>query len=196
MDFITAGDYKNYLARMFQFDWTKVCLIMIASAIFFLLIYTITQWKHLNFWGICVCMLLGVYMGCVAGVTLYNRTPTGVHRANLDLFWSYRAYFETGSRIRIVEGVCNIVMLVPFGILVPILLRWTRNFAVFFLCDLAFTVFIEGMQYYTTRGLFELDDIFNNALGGVAGFLIFSIIYTIIRDCRRLFCRRHMCREY
>ena len=161
MDFITAGDYKNYLARMFQFDWTKVCLIMIASAIFFLLIYTITQWKYLSFQGICVCMLLGVYMGCVAGVTLYNRTPTGVHRANLDLFWSYRAYFETGSKIRIVEDV-----------------------------------FIEGMQYYTTRGLFELDDIFNNALGGIAGFLIFSMIYMVIRDCRRLFCRRHMCREY
>ena len=132
MDFITAGDYKNYLARMFQFDWTKVCLVMIASAIFFLLIYTITQWKYLSFRGIGVCMLLGVYMGCVAGVTLYNRTPSGVHRANLDLFWSYREYFETGSKIRIVENVCNIVMLVPFGILVPLLLRWTRNFVVFF----------------------------------------------------------------
>ena len=119
-----------------------------------------------------------------------------MHRANLDLFWSYRAYFETGSKIRIVEDVCNIVMLVPFGILVPILFRWARDFAVFFLCDLAFTVFIEGMQYYTTRGLFELDDIFNNALGGIAGFLIFSMIYMVIRDCRRLFCRRHMCREY
>ncbi len=169
MDFITAGDYKNYLARMFQFDWTKVCLVMIASAIFFLLIYTITQWKYLSFrgigvcmllgvymgcvagvtlynrtpsgvhrvnleiytitqWkylsfrGIGVCMLLGVYMGCVAGVTLYNRTPSGVHRVNLELFWSYREYFETGSKIRIVENVCNIVMLVPFGILVPLLL--------------------------------------------------------------------------
>ena len=173
MDFITAGDYKNYLARMFQFDWTKVCLVMIASAIFFLLIYTITQWKYLSFRGIGVCMLLGVYMGCVAGVTLYNRTPSGVHRVNLELFWSYREYFETGSKIRIVENVCNIVMLVPFGILVPLLLRWTRNFVVFFFCDLAFTVFIEGMQYYTTRGLFELDDILIMHLAVSQDFLFF-----------------------
>ena len=196
MDFITTGYYKSYLARMFQFDWTKVCLIMIASAVFFLIVYTVTQWRYLSFGGVGVCLLLGVYMGCIAGLTLYNREPNGVHKVNLDLFWSYRSYFETGSTIRIVEDICNIAMLIPFGILVPMLLRWTRNFFAFIVYDVAFTVFIECMQYYTTRGLFELDDIFNNAVGGMIGFIIFCICFSFIREFRKLVCRRNMCRQY
>lgn len=181
---------------MFQFDWTKVCLIMIASAVFFLIVYTLTQWRYLSFAGVGVCLLLGVYMGCVAGLTLYNREPSGIHKVNFDLFWSYRSYFETGSTIRIVEDICNIVMLIPFGILVPMLLRWTRKFSVFIVYDIAFTVFIECMQYYTTRGLFELDDIFNNAVGGMVGFIIFCILFSFIREFRKLFCRRSVCRQY
>ena len=180
MDFITEGYYKDYLARMFRFDWKKVLMIMMLAAVLFFIVYLVTEWRHIHLSGLGICILVGIYMGCVAGVTLYNRTPSGTHNINLDLFWSYRAYLTSGSRIRLVEIVCNIIMFIPFGILIPMLFSWTRNFFVFMVYNAAFTVFIESAQYYTTRGLFELDDIFNNALGGMIGFFIFYIIYKFI----------------
>lgn len=177
-------EQKDYLKRLFQFDWKWVCLIMAASAVAFFMIYVITSWRHIAFSGFLMCILVGTYMGCVAGVTLFNREPTGFTRMNLDLFWSYRTVLETHSSKVMVEIICNIAMCIPFGIMIPLLLRWTRNFFVFLLCDVAFTVFIESVQYITTRGLFELDDIFNNALGGIIGYLVFYLCYKMAEGIR------------
>jgi len=177
-------EQKDYLKRLLQFDWKWVCLIMAASAVAFFMVYVITSWRHIAFSGFLMCILVGIYMGCVAGVTLFNREPTGFTRMNLDLFWSYRTVLETHSSKMMVEIICNIVMCIPFGIMIPLLLRWTRNFFVFLLCDVAFTVFIESVQYITTRGLFELDDIFNNALGGIIGYLVFYLCYKMAEGIR------------
>lgn len=177
-------EQKDYLTRMFQFDWKKVCFVMAVSACVFFFVYMVTCWRHLSLSGCLLCVFIGVYMGCVAGLTLFNREPTGTPRINLDLFWSYRAVLETHSSRRLVEIVCNIAMCVPFGIMIPLLLRWARNFFVFLFLDLGFTLFIETAQYYTTRGLFELDDIFNNALGGVIGFLAFYFCYRAAETIR------------
>ncbi len=183
MDFIFY-EQKDYLKQMFQFNWKWVCLVMAAAAVAFFLVYVVTGWRHVAFSGFLLCILIGIYMGCVAGLTLFNREPTGTARMNLDLFWSYRAVLETHSSKRLVEIICNIAMCVPFGIMIPLLLRWTRNFFVFLLCDVAFTVFIESVQYITTRGLFELDDIFNNALGGIIGYLVFYLCYKLAEGIR------------
>ena len=77
-------EQKDYLKRLFQFDWKWVCLIMAASAVAFFMIYVITSWRHIAFSGFLMCILVGIYMGCVAGVTLFNREPTGFTRMNLD----------------------------------------------------------------------------------------------------------------
>lgn len=177
-------EQKDYLKRLFEFDWKWVCVVMAASALAFFLVYVITGWRHLAFSGILLCILIGIYMGCVSGVTLFNREPTGIPRMNLDLFWSYRAVLENHSSKLFVEIICNIIMCIPFGIMIPLLLRWARNFFLFLLCDVAFTVFIESVQYITTRGLFELDDIVNNALGGIIGYFVFYLCYVIAEGIR------------
>ena len=74
----------------------------------------------------------------------------------------------------------NVFMLVPLGAMLPILnakFRSVKNTAI---AGLLFSMFIEFTQYYTGRGLFEVDDILHNTLGAVTGYFFYIIFSRII----------------
>lgn len=73
-------------------------------------------------------------------------------------------------------------MFVPLGILLPLCSRWHKKFYRTYLTGLAFTIAIELIQLVSRRGIFELDDIFNNLLGTMIGYGIYRLcswIYSI-----------------
>lgn len=76
-------------------------------------------------------------------------------------------------------------MLVPFG---SFLGYRFKRMAIFqaAVSGSAFSVFIELTQYFTGRGLLELDDVFNNTFGTVIGFVFIKLII-IYRDYKRAF---------
>jgi glycopeptide antibiotics resistance protein len=47
------------------------------------------------------------------------------------------------------------------------------------------TLFIEGFQYLAKLGIFELDDLFHNTLGGMIGYSLFMFGYTIIKGYKK-----------
>ena len=63
-------------------------------------------------------------------------------------------------------------MLFPLGILVPLCIRKADNVKKVALAGLFVSFAIEVAQLITTRGYFELDDIFHNTLGAFLGGLI------------------------
>ena len=75
----------------------------------------------------------------------------------------------------------NIIAFIPFGML----LRWARNknttFVQALLYSLGFTLAIETVQYITTLGVFDIDDIIMNTLGGVIGYCIYYVTAKLIR---------------
>lgn len=75
----------------------------------------------------------------------------------------------------------NIIAFVPFGML----LRWVRNKNTTFWNALAyslgFTLLIETAQYITKLGVFDIDDIILNTLGGIIGYCIYYITAKILR---------------
>lgn len=75
----------------------------------------------------------------------------------------------------------NIIAFIPFGML----LRWARNknttFLQAFLYSLVFTFTIETAQYITKLGVFDVDDIIMNTLGGVIGYGIYYVTAKLIR---------------
>ena len=85
---------------------------------------------------------------------------------SLDLFWSYRRFFtNTILREQIIN---NIWLFVPFG---AILYRlWPKGYVV--LIPSLLSLAIEVMQLVLRTGVFELDDIVSNSLGGLIGVLV------------------------
>ena len=69
----------------------------------------------------------------------------------------------------------NILMLIPWGILIPAMTKHMRNFLKTVLAGMLFSCLIEAMQYITGRGLTEIDDVINNTLGAAAGYGLYSL---------------------
>lgn len=100
----------------------------------------------------------------------YNLEPF----CEIKRFIKYRSALSTESVMLNLVG--NVVAFVPFGMLI----RWVRNkktgFFVAFFYSFAFTFIIETIQYITKSGVFDIDDIIMNTVGGLIGYIIYRIL--------------------
>lgn len=101
------------------------------------------------------------------------------------LFWSY--YIIDSAKENIIEeNVMNVVAFLPIGALIAMSfnkLRWYHAT----LFGLLLSTIIEILQYSLKRGQFEFDDVFNNTLGCLIGYLIIKggiSIYKFLRQQR------------
>ena len=94
----------------------------------------------------------------------------------IELFWEYKKLFETHSRYWVGQIGGNIIMLMPLGFMLPLISKKFKKFMPDVLTGFLLSCFIETTQYFTGRGLFEFDDIFNNTLGCFIGFFIYNIL--------------------
>ena len=80
----------------------------------------------------------------------------------------------------LIQFYLNIVVFVPFGYLLPYAFRWFRErvrLRPALVCFLLSFV-TENLQLITRRGLYDLDDIISNTIGGFAGaFLYIAFAY-------------------
>ena len=118
----------------------------------------------------------GIYLFAVLWYTVLRRSP-GYYPGKYELFWSYRLWFagewEYGRAI-----LANIAMFAPFGFLLTALREGAgerKKLLPVLLLSLAFSVFIEVMQFALMRGSFEFDDLCNNVCGALLGALLFRL---------------------
>ena len=118
-----------------------------------------------------VTALLTLYVYTVIGITLLSRTSDPARVVNLRLFSSFDS---TVVDPRYVYE--NLLLFVPFGILLYLLADLFRHawvmFLVGFLCSLA----IEVVQLVTGLGCFILDDILTNVTGMMAAYLVCRLL--------------------
>ena len=132
---------------------------------------------------ICALSML-VYLYCVLNITLIDRTP-GMRRHVFRPLWEVSTMLKSGNYTYWSgQIVGNLIMLLPFGFMLPVMSDRFKNIRTAAAAGLIFSMFIEFTQYYTGRGLFESDDIMHNTIGACIG----CIIYIIISN--RLFGRR------
>lgn len=99
----------------------------------------------------------------------YNLTPF----AEIHRYLTFKEFFTWENLITNLAG--NILIFVPLGILIPIIRKKkTGIFLVTFL-TFSFSLFIEGVQLFTKVGVFDVDDLIMNTVGGILGYLIFWI---------------------
>lgn len=121
--------------------------------------------------------LLLAYTVFIVYMTLMFRTA-GSSRGRFELFWAYRSFFT--SKYTRQQIIYNILLFVPLGSILAALKGKKPTGWLLLLLPVFLSFVIECTQYYTGLGTFELDDVFNNGIGGVVGFLISAGLTSVV----------------
>lgn len=70
----------------------------------------------------------------------------------------------------------NIMMMIPFGFLLPVFFKPARNFFCCIPLGFMFSVCLEYAQYLSKRGYLQTDDVVMNVLGTLIGFWAFVLL--------------------
>jgi len=66
----------------------------------------------------------------------------------------------------------NMVLLIPFGYIFPIVSKQAKKWWFFILVTLIFILSIEAMQYFSMSGTLDVDDVLLNFVGAMIGYLL------------------------
>lgn len=128
-----------------------------------------------------VLMGLLCYYCFILCALLFFGGPFGMERSwggavNLQPMYSVRRYLihyrRTGSLVSLFNLVGNVMLLVPLGVMLPILFRSLRRFWIAIPVLALLGVGIEALQWWFGVGVADVDDAILNGLGAVSGFLL------------------------
>lgn len=113
----------------------------------------------------------------IYAMTLLDRIDSGEPSLNLQLFWTWKKAIFEGSQYHWYLIIGNILLFIPFGVTFSLMLpKKTRKWWLVTLVGLLVSIVIEGAQYYLHLGLCELDDVFHNTLGMLAGYGLVTLM--------------------
>ena len=123
---------------------------------------------------------LSLYIYIVLGITLMSRKTDSYMHINLQLFSSFDKTLVAPKYL-----YENIIMLIPFAILLYMLASPFRSIGISLLIGFFFSFAIECVQLVTRLGSFMVDDIWTNTLGMLIGFSICRLVSTIWNTMRK-----------
>ena len=99
--------------------------------------------------------------------------------AEINRYLNNTEYFTWENLLTNLAG--NILIFAPMGILIPIMRKkrtgvFTVTFSSFLL-----SLFIETVQLVSRVGVFDVDDLFMNTIGGILGYIVFRIGMAFLR---------------
>jgi glycopeptide antibiotics resistance protein len=121
------------------------------------------------------------YIVFVLQLTVIGRGTSHFLEMNLYPFGGYIEAWQKYSLREFQNGIFNILMFVPMGILLPYMSYKFRAFKRLLLVVVCATIAIETYQTLSGAGLFEVDDIINNTLGGIMGYQLYRLATSIIK---------------
>ena len=137
-------------------------------------------------------MLFLAYIGLMIWLLFVQRMNSNisVNGENLNLipfktlclYWRLLASDSVFySKQAIINLAGNVLMFVPFGIFVPIIWPRFRKFLAFLVLSSATIVAIETVQYITSLGSCDIDDLILNLPGMILGYLLTNQITSVRR---------------
>ncbi len=130
--------------------------------------------KRLLWWLVFLC-----YIFVVAGATMFSRGSNYEYDMIPPLFYSYKNAWNNWSITEWRNIILNICMFVPFGLLLPMGLKWFRKCYRTYAAGFLFSLFIELSQMIFKIGIFEPDDLLDNTLGAIIGFGLFLVLFKL-----------------
>lgn len=143
------------------------------------------QYRILGFMIFILYLILLIYFLFFSEVM--GRTPGAreEYSYNLTLFKEIRRFYVhreiLGYGAMFMNIFGNVLAFVPFGFFLPVVWsragRWYRTVGLSFLMSLG----VETVQLVVRVGSFDVDDLFLNTVGGMAGFLIYRLVRGVWR---------------
>ena len=124
-------------------------------------------------------LLLIGYVLIILYCTLFVKELSPNYRYDYHLFWSYRADGDGSFYFK--ENMLNAFLYLPLGILMPWVFKKVKGWQVMLLA-ICLSVSVELIQLILKCGFSELDDVFHNTLGCVAGFFLYKGIEAVYNE--------------
>lgn len=154
-----------------------LCLVGVGvSYVFFRMKYKNT--RRYPFAKVILWLMLAGYIAVVITVTMLR--GDGYNGTNFHLFRAWREAWNNFSFKNWANVLLNVAMFVPLGVLLPWIHKLFRKWYVMLGSGFVFSLVIEIFQYTTSRGLFDIDDLFANTLGAIFGYGVFMAIYAAV----------------
>jgi len=171
------GLVKNLILLGFE------CLSVVLPAALVFFVYrgsgTAVKWRHLL-----AIIVLAVYLSAVLAVTssgtIYDAVSSGgsYARAWGRSIMSKINYIPFSQENHIMQYVLNVIMLMPFGFLLPAIWRRTNKIWCIALSGFSLSLLIELSQMLNHRRS-DVDDLIMNTLGAVLGLLLFRAFFKL-----------------
>ncbi len=130
-------------------------------------------------------MILGAlfigYIVFVCELTIFGRGSSHFMQMNLQPFSGYIDAWKKYSLRDLQNCIFNILMFVPLGVFLPLLFTKFKSFKWLLPVVVIATLSIETYQTLTGAGIFELDDLINNSLGGIMGYQLYRLGSSIVQ---------------
>lgn len=183
---MSGGKMNDFLRMILNRLSDAIPLAMIAIALCLVGVavsYAIFRMKYKGtrkypFAKVILWLVLAGYVAVVVAVTMLR--GDGYNGTNFHLFRAWREAWNNFSFKNWANVLLNVAMFVPLGVLLPWIHRLFRKWYVMLGSGFVFSFVIEVFQYATSRGLFDIDDLFANTLGAIFGYGIFMAIYTAV----------------
>lgn len=114
-----------------------------------------------------------------------GRNANREYRYNLELFKEIKRFWMLCKSDQMWVGILNlfgnIVCFIPFGIFVPIITEHKKNTFQVTWAAFVFSGMVEISQLLFKVGIFDVDDILLNTIGGLLGYIIYKT-FAFIKD--------------
>lgn len=144
--------------------------IAVLAALFVIILSSFANKK----WNI---LFLIIYTAAILYMTLMFREDNGTKTP--EFLWYYKKIF-TDSEAR-ADIIKNIWLFIPLGSILYQL--YPKKIPL--LMPFILSLLIEGIQYFTGRGICELDDVISNGIGGMIGFYAGCLMVDIKQRIRK-----------
>ncbi|MCH5303790.1 MAG: VanZ family protein [Ruminococcus sp.] len=136
------------------------------------------------------CIVLFMWGAIVLLFTVLGRRSHNDYELNynLELFSCYRQIFVEYDKSMLKTALQNILMFVPIGFTLFIVFNNKHRVLISIAVSFGLSLFIEICQLFLKSGIFELDDLLNNTIGGLIGIILcltVSLIYHKVRKNHR-----------
>ena len=145
------------------------------------IIKTSVKSKKINFKQLILVALFIGYIVFVCELTIFGRGSSHFMQMNLQPFSGYIDAWKKYSLRDLQNCIFNILMFVPLGIFLPLLFSKFKLFKWLLPVVVMATLSIETYQTLTGAGIFELDDLINNSLGGIIGYQFYRLGSSIVQ---------------
>lgn len=107
------------------------------------------------------------------------------YRYNLQFLKEIKRFIryreQLGFESFVVNILGNVLAFAPFGFMLPLLNPRYRKFFSIAISSLFFSLTVEVVQLLLKVGIFDVDDLLLNTIGGLVGYISFLILHVIIR---------------